>query len=237
MKESAKRSLSTAIYVRVSTDEQVQEGFSVRAQTEKLKSYALLKDWEIFNIYSDEGISGKNIVDRPAINKLIDDINDGKVNNVLVFKVDRLTRNTKNLLELVELFEENNCAFNSLTESIDTTTPSGRMFLRIIGIFAEFERENLSIRVRMGLERKAKEGYTLANGIMSYGYTKGKGQKIQQIEPNEAKIVKEIFSMFAEKNISFNKIARTLNDRKILTKKKTSSWEATTIKQILINPT
>jgi len=74
----------TAIYVRVSTEEQVQEGFSVRGQTEKLKSYALLKDWEIYNIYSDEGISGKNIVDRPAINRLIEDIKKGKVNNVLV---------------------------------------------------------------------------------------------------------------------------------------------------------
>ena len=67
---------------------------------------------------ADEGISGKNIVERPAINKLIDDIKGGKVNNVLVFKVDRLTRSTKNLIELVELFEEYDCAFNSLTEKI-----------------------------------------------------------------------------------------------------------------------
>jgi len=89
-KENTRRSLKTAIYVRVSTEEQVQEGFSIRAQTDKLKAYALLKDWEIYGIYSDEGISGKNIVDRPAINRLIDDINDGKVENVLVFKVDRL---------------------------------------------------------------------------------------------------------------------------------------------------
>jgi len=138
---ASRKNLSTGIYVRVSTDEQAQEGFSVRGQTEKLKSYAMLKDWDIFDIYADEGISGKNLVDRPAINRLIEDIENGKVNNVLVFKVDRLTRNTQNLLELVELFEEYNCAFNSLTESIDTDTPSGRMFLKIIGIFAEFERD------------------------------------------------------------------------------------------------
>ena len=138
---ASRKNLSTGIYVRVSTDEQAQDGFSVRGQTEKLKSYAMLKDWDIFDIYADEGISGKNLVDRPAINRLIEDIENGKVNNVLVFKVDRLTRNTQNLLELVELFEEYNCAFNSLTESIDTDTPSGRMFLKIIGIFAEFERD------------------------------------------------------------------------------------------------
>ena len=88
-------------------------------------------------------------MDRPAINRLIDDVNYGKVNNVLVFKVDRLTRSTKILLELVELFEEKNYAFNSLTESIDTETPSGRMFLRIIGIFTEFERENLVSRLKL----------------------------------------------------------------------------------------
>jgi len=231
-----RRNLSTGIYVRVSTDEQVQEGYSVRAQTEKLKSYALLKDWDIFDIYSDEGISGKNIVDRPAINRLIDDIEAGKVNNVLVFKVDRLTRSTRNLLELVELFEEYNCAFNSLTESIDTDTPSGRMFLKIIGIFAEFERENLVTRLKLGFERKAKEGYTLANNNISYGYERVKGQKIQTILPDESKIVKEIFSMFLDKNISMTQIAKSLNQRKVLTKNNTN-WNPSTIKQILTNPT
>ena len=124
MKESKRKNVSTAIYVRVSTEEQAQEGFSIRGQTEKLKSYALLKEWDIFDIYSDEGISGKNITERPAINRLISDIESGKVNNVLVFKVDRLTRSTRDLLELTELFEEYNCAFNSLTESIDTDTPN-----------------------------------------------------------------------------------------------------------------
>jgi len=235
MKQNTKN-LSTGIYVRVSTDEQVQEGFSVRAQTEKLKTYALLKDWEIFDLYADEGISGKNIVDRPAINRLIEDIQNGKVNNVLVFKVDRLTRSTKDLIELVDLFEDCNCAFNSLTESIDTDTPSGRMFLKIIGIFAEFERENLVTRLKLGFERKVKEGYTLANSTLSYGYIKPKGQKIQTIEPDEAKIVKEIFSMYLDENMSMNGIAQTLNVRGIPTKMNAPMWDMTTIKRLLTNP-
>ena len=229
-------SLRTAIYVRVSTEEQVQEGYSIRAQSEKLKSYALLKEWEIYNVYSDEGISGKNIVDRPAINSLIEDIKSGKVNNVLVFKVDRLTRSTKNLIELVELFEEYNCAFNSLTESIDTDTPSGRMFLKIIGIFAEFERENLVSRIKMGYERKVKEGYTLATHSISYGYIRKKGNKIQEVQSEETKIVKEIFSMYIDENMSMGKIAKTLNERKIATKDN-ATWSITAIKRILTNPT
>jgi len=233
----ARASLSTAVYVRVSTDEQAQEGFSIRAQTDKLKAYALLKEWDIYGIYADEGISGKNIVDRPAINRLIDDINNGKVNNVLVFKVDRLTRSTKNLLELVEVFEENDCAFNSLTESIDTDSPSGRMFLKIIGIFAEFERENLVSRLKLGFERKAREGYTLANRVMSYGYEKENGQKVQTILPHEAKIVKEIFSMYLDGNKSVTGIAKILNERKIPTKLNAGSWDVSTLRQILSNPT
>jgi len=196
-----------------------------------------LKDWEIYDIYADEGISGKNIEERPAINRLIDDINEGNVNNVLVFKVDRLTRSVKNLVELVDLFEEYNCAFNSLTESIDTDTPSGRMFLKIIGIFAEFERENLVSRLKMGFERKAREGYTLANARMSYGYDKEIGQKIQEIVPHEAKIVKEIFSMYLDENISMNQIAKSLNTRKISTKLNGKMWDSGGIKKILANPT
>jgi len=236
MNENRKTNLSTGIYVRVSTEEQAQEGFSIRAQTEKLKSYALLKGWDIFDIYADEGISGKNIVDRPAMNRLIDDIEKGNVNNVLVFKVDRLTRSTKNLLELVELFDEFDCAFNSLTESIDTDTPSGRMFLKIIGIFAEFERENIGERSRIGKERKAKEGYTIASWSLSYGYDRAKGQKIQTINTNEAEIVKEIFAMYVDKNMSMNKIARTLNKRKVPTKM-SGVWNSSTVRLILLNPT
>jgi len=236
MKNEIKKNVSTAIYVRVSTEEQAQEGFSIRGQTEKLKHYAHIKDWDIFDIYSDEGISGKNIVDRPAMNRLIDDINDGKVNNVLVFKVDRLTRSTKNLLELVELFEEKDCAFNSLTESIDTDTPSGRMFLKIIGIFAEFERENITERSRLGKERKAKEGYTIATKNISYGYERKKGERIQTIHSEESKIVREVFSMYLDKNMTMTGIAKTLNARKIPTKNDCGSWTATRIKEMLQNP-
>jgi len=237
MKNKEKTNLSTAIYVRVSTEEQAQEGFSIRGQTEKLKAYAMLKEWDIYNIYGDEGISGKSIVERPGINRLIEDIKEGHVNNVLVFKVDRLTRSTKNLIELVELFEEHDCIFNSLTESIDTDTPSGRMFLKIIGIFAEFERENLASRLKLGFERKAKEGYSLASARISLGYNKKKGQKVQEVQLEESRIVKEIFSMFVEDNFSMTKIAIILNERKAKTKYNAIYWTAKTIQRILSNPT
>ncbi|MCL1873157.1 MAG: recombinase family protein, partial [Clostridiales bacterium] len=116
--------MNTAIYVRVSTEEQVKEGYSIRAQIDKLKDYIRIKDWKFYKVYADEGISGKNITERPAINELIADVKAGHVNNVLVYKIDRLTRNTRDLIDLTMIFKDNHCSFNSLMESIDTHTAS-----------------------------------------------------------------------------------------------------------------
>ena len=96
--------METAIYCRVSTEEQAQEGFSIRAQEQKLKEYANVKEWSIYNLYMDEGISGKNITERPAITRMIEDIKAGHVKNVLVFKLDRLTRSVADLVYLIDVF-------------------------------------------------------------------------------------------------------------------------------------
>ena len=226
--------METGIYLRVSTEEQAQEGFSIRAQEQKLKDFARIKDWSIFKIYTDEGISGKNITERPAMNDLIADIQAGHVRNVLVFKIDRLTRNTADLIYLVDLFNEYDCAFNSLMESIDTQTASGRMFLKIIGIFAEFERENIIERTRLGVERKVREGYCLCTGLASYGYTRSKGDKLQSIQPQEAEVVKDIFDMYVEQGLALHAIAKRLNLMQIPAKLG-GQWTHTTIKNVLTN--
>ncbi|MDR2559068.1 MAG: recombinase family protein [Oscillospiraceae bacterium] len=227
--------METAIYIRVSTEEQAQEGFSIRAQEQKLKDFAQIKDWTIFNIYMDEGLSGKNIKDRPAINRMIEDIRGGLVKNVLVYKIDRLTRSTSDLIHFMDLFNQHDCAFNSLMESIDTQTASGRMFLKIIGIFAEFERENIIERVKLGRERKVKEGYTLCSSHASYGYDRASGQKIQSVNEEEARVVKEIFDMFVNRSMSINSITKTLNMRKVPTKKNAAMWCRKNVRNILKN--
>jgi len=228
--------LNTAVYVRVSTDEQAKEGYSIRAQIDKLKNYIQIKDWGLYKVYADEGISGKNITDRPAINELINDIKQGKVNNVLVYKIDRLTRSTKDLIELTELFNDSKCGFNSLMESIDTQTASGRMFLKIIGIFAEFERENTIERVTLACEKKVKEGFTLAGSTISYGYDRAPGDKIQKINLEEAKVVREVYSMYLDGNMSYAGIARNLNHRGIKPKRG-DTWHHASIRGILTNAT
>ena len=229
--------METGIYLRVSTEEQAQDGFSIRGQEQKLKDYARIKDWSVYRVYADEGISGKNITGRPAMNELIEDIKREHVKNVLVFKIDRLTRSTADLIYLVDLFNNHGCAFNSLMESIDTQTASGRMFLKIIGIFAEFERENIVERVKLGFERKVKEGYCLSTHISSYGYTRKKGEKIQQIDPEEAETVRKVFDMYVNQGFSLLKIAETLNALKVPTKlkKSNSGWAVMTVRNILTN--
>jgi site-specific DNA recombinase len=226
--------METAIYARVSTEEQAQEGYSIRAQQQKLKEFANIKDWSVYDIYLDEGISGKNLNERPAISRMITDIKSGHVKNVLVFKIDRLTRSTVDLVYLIDLFKECDCAFNSLMESIDTSTASGRMFIKIIGIFAEFERENISERCRVGFERRAREGYTTAAKFASYGYSRARGQKVQTINDSEAENVRMIFDMYVNQGMSFASIAKSLNLREIPTKTN-SFWTSATIRAILRN--
>lgn len=225
--------LSTGIYIRVSTEEQAKSGFSIRAQQEKLISYANVREWEVYDVYIDEGISGKNL-ERKEIKRLLQAIKEKKVNNVLVFKIDRLTRSTKDLIDLIDLFREYNCEFNSLNESIDTSTPTGRMFIKIIGLFAEFERETIVERIKVGLERKVKEGYSLCSSTTSYGYDRNKGDKIQKINQKESIIVKKIYKMYLE-NKSIKEIKEYLYKLKIKTKKD-KEWTNKMILNILTNP-
>lgn len=219
--------------MRVSTEDQARDGFSIHAQREKLSSYANINDWEIADFYIDEGISAKNLKDRPDMLRLIDDVKGGKVNNVLVWKLDRCTRSVKDLISLIELFEECNCSFNSVTEKLDTSNAVGRMFIKIIGIFAEFERENLAERVSFGYEQKTREGnYTNTNGVNGFDYIVGKGDLI--VNEQEKEIVNRIYNMYLE-GTSMLKIARTFNEEEIPSKRG-GYWSQSTIKSILTNP-
>ena len=123
--------VKTWIYLRVSTEEQAKEGFSIHAQKEKLTSYANINYWDIYDFYIDDGISGKNITDRPSIKRLIEDVKSDKVNNALIYKLDRLTRSVKDLINLIELFEEHNCSFNSVTENLIPLTQLVKCLLKL----------------------------------------------------------------------------------------------------------
>ena len=225
--------MHTAIYARVSTEEQANDGFSIHAQKDKLTKYAEINDWVITDYYIDDGISGKNLTERKEVTRLIEDVKSGKINNVLVYKLDRLTRSVKDLIYLIELFDKYNCTFNSETEKIDTSNAVGRMFVKIIGIFAEFERENLAERVTLGYEQKTKEGnYTNTNGVFGYDYIVGKG--ILEVNNLEAHYVKKIYEWYLQGD-SMIKIANRLRNECVPTKRG-GHWNQSTIQSILTNP-
>ncbi len=225
--------IMTGIYIRVSTEDQAKDGFSIHAQREKLTKYAEVNDWNIFDYYVDDGISGKNLEERPEVTRLLEDVQKKKINNVLIYKLDRLTRSVKDLIYLIELFEKCDCTFNSQTEKIDTSNAVGRMFVKIIGIFAEFERENLAERVSFGYEQKTREGnYTNTNGVYGYDYIVGEQKLV--VNNLEKKLVNKIFDLYIEGK-SYFKIAQLFNKENVPTKRG-GNWSAATIKSIISNP-
>ncbi|NQU84118.1 MAG: recombinase family protein, partial [Parcubacteria group bacterium] len=135
--------MKIAIYTRVSTEDQVREGYSLEVQREYLTNFALQQNYEIFRLYSDEGISG-GTTDRPALQELLKDAKNKKFDLVLVYKIDRFSRSLKDLLSLVDKLEFFGVGFKSATEPFDSTTSAGKLMFQQLGSFAEFERNRLA---------------------------------------------------------------------------------------------
>lgn len=183
-----------AIYVRVSTQEQANEGYSIGAQTERLEAYCKSRDWTIAKIYTDPGFSGAK-VDRPALQSMISDIVDGVIDIVLVYKLDRLSRSQKDTLYLIEdVFLKNNVSFVSVNENFDTSTAFGRAMIGILSVFAQLEREQIKERTMMGNMERAKDGYFHGGGYAPIGYNYVNGELI--IDEYEAMQVKKVYELF-----------------------------------------
>ena len=183
------------IYVRVSTDEQAKEGASIPAQLRILNAQAVLKGADDVVEYVDDGYSAKNL-NRPAVQRLIEDCNARKLDMVLVWKSDRLTRSLRDLLMLVEdVFEGNGVEFASAMEPIDTSNPAGRLMLNVLGAFAQNERETTSLRTKTVMLEQAKLGKHLG-GRPPYGYAVTPDM-FYEIVPREAEAVRMAFEIKA----------------------------------------
>lgn len=182
-------------YVRVSTDAQAEQGYSIPDQLARLKGYCMSKGWDNVKYYTDPGFSGSNL-DRPAMTELIRDVREGKIMAVVVFKLDRLSRSQKDTLYLIEdVFLPNNVDFISLSESLDTGSPFGRAMIGILSVFAQLERENIYARTRIGMLGRVSAGYWRGGGNVPTGYTYDKNLKT--IVPNEdAEKVRKAFDLY-----------------------------------------
>lgn len=186
-----------ALYVRVSTDAQYEEGYSVDAQKEKLVAYCKLKDINDYDFYIDGGWSGSNIK-RPEMERMIEDIKSNKISTVIVYKLDRLSRSQKDTVFLLEdIFIPHNCNFISLNENFDTTTPYGKAMIGILSVFAQLERENIKERTRMGMYERVKSGLWMGGGNVPFGYDYDPKKDI--LVPNEhAEDVKKIYDLYLQ---------------------------------------
>ncbi len=196
----------TALYVRVSTDAQFEEGYSIEAQEKKLKQWCEVKDFSNYQVYQDGGWSGSNL-DRPAMKQLISDIMNHKVCRVVVYKLDRLSRSQKDTLFLLEeLFIPHNVEFFSMNENFDTSTPYGKAMIGILSVFAQLERENIRERTRMGMYERVKDGYWMGGNGVPFGYDYDSNQDI--LVPNEhAEDVKNIYDLYL-KGYSTTRLAK-----------------------------
>ncbi len=163
--------------------------------------------WSGYELYADPGFSGKNL-ERPAIKKLIKDCEDGKIDTVLVFKLDRLSRSQKDTLYLIEeVFNNNEVGFISVRESFDTTTPFGKAMIGILSVFAQLERETILERTRIGLKKRAENGYWRGGGKtpFAYDYDKEAGMLIVN---EERKVIFDLMKTLRLQGYSYNELSK-----------------------------
>ncbi|AGZ24993.1 recombinase family protein [Staphylococcus pasteuri] len=217
--------MKVAIYTRVSSQEQAIHGYSIHEQRKKLISYCEINDWIEYEVFTDAGISGGSLK-RPALQKLLDSLDEFDL--VLVYKLDRLTRNVRDLLEMLETFESKKVSFKSATEVFDTTTAIGKLFITIVGAMAEWERETIRERSLFGSRAAIESGKYIREEPFFYDNVDGK------LVPNEhVKYINYIVDKFKE-GLSANEIARLLNGKKKPPKIK--NWNRQTIIRLMKNP-
>jgi site-specific DNA recombinase len=222
----------TALYVRVSTEKQAEEGFSLDAQRERLQAYCKAQGWTVIanHIYIDAGISGKSTADRAAFQAMISAAQHGEITRIVALKLDRLARNVRDFLGIVDSLSSVGCGLVLIMESFDTSTPHGKFALTMFAAMAELEAATISERMDMGRREKAAQGgYNGAQCPLGYLYA----NTVFTVEPAQAETVKTVFRWFVD-GLSMSTIATRLNDANATTARG-GEWHASTIKYILSN--
>lgn len=220
-----KKNVIAGLYPRVSTDDQVREGFSLDEQEKEMKKLCMYKNYQIYKVYREEGVSAKNM-NRPKFQEMIQDLKDGKINRIIVYKLDRLTRSIQDLEVICKLIEKYHCSLDSVSEEINTDTATGVFFIRMTTILAQLEIERTSERTKFGLKGAAKNGHFC--GKAPIGYRKINKELV--IDDLESEVVKEIFDDYVN-GLSVCTITKKLNNKNALNR----NWRTTTIDRMLSN--
>ena len=217
-----------AVYIRVSTEDQAREGFSLGEQKEKLLQLCAFKGYEVFKVYEDAGISAKDMEHRPAFQEMLQDMRTGKINYIVAYKLDRVTRSVRDLEELISQLEKYNCYLVCDRDDVNTSTANGRFFVRMLTVLSQLEIEIVSERTKFGLNGAIKSSHL--PGPAPLGYKKD-GNKKTIVDETTKPVIERIFKMYLEGK-SFQQISNIFNEEKLLNPKK---WKDTTIQKIIDN--
>jgi len=220
-------------YCRVSTEEQSTDNhYSLSNQEQRAKEYSKHKGWQIIRVRKDVA-SGKD-TNREGYQDLLDHIRERSVDVVVVYRLDRLSRNVRDIYDFLDMIREAGIGFVSLTEGFDTTTAMGRAMLGVAAVFAQLTREMIAENVKDGLLRRAQAGFYNGSTKGPYGYAYSKETQTLVPVPDEAKIVQDIFSMYADRKWGVNKITAFLNMQRI-SPRNAEQWSENTISRMLRN--
>ena len=219
---------TAGVYIRVSTEDQAREGFSLGEQEEKLLQLCNFKDLEVYKVYKDAGISAKDMEHRPQFQAMLQDMKEGKINYIIAYKLDRITRSVRDLEELISVLEQYNCFLLCDRDDVNTSTANGRFFVRMLTVLSQLEIEIVSERTKFGLNGAIKSGHI--PGQRPFGY-KSADDKKMIIDNATRPYVEKIFDMYLEGK-SFQQIANYFKENNIYPKKK---WRDTTIQKIIDN--
>lgn len=213
------------IYCRVSTQDQVQTGFSLEEQEERLRALCAYKGYEVIDVYIDAGISAKD-TNRPQFQRMMNDVKSKKINRIVSLKLDRCTRSIIDLEHLVTFLEENDCSLECAYEEINTSNANGRFFVRMLTILAQLEIERTSERTMIGLVGAMKAKHYPGKAPLGYN----KVNKVLEINETEAPVIRRVFEEYIN-GLSACKIANMFSEEKVLNR----NWGSTAIDSILAN--
>ncbi len=177
IEKDAPKQMITGIYIRVSTEDQAREGFSLGEQQERLEELCKFKKFKVYKIYQDAEISAKDMEHRPSFQAMMNDMKKGKINCIVAYKLDRVTRSVKDLEALITKLEENDCYLVCDIDEVDTSTANGRFFIRMLTVLSQLEIEIVSERTKFGLGGAIKAGHL--PGTCPLGYYRDKNKVVR----------------------------------------------------------